>query len=240
VTESRVRLAPSWAAKVGDYLERPDMRALSDFLRAQKAAGKRVYPPGPQMFAALEATPFEQVKVVILGQDPYHGPGQAHGLSFSVPPGVEIPPSLANIFKELERDLGLPRPDNGCLLPWARQGVLLLNAVLSVEAGKAGAHQGQGWEGFTDHVVETLASEREGLVFMLWGSYAQAKGRVIDNRRHCVLRAPHPSPLSAHRGFIGCGHFSAANRWLTGRGQPQIDWRLPPGLEREFHDPSTV
>ena len=225
--ESRVRLAPSWAARVGDWLERPEMRALGDFLRAEKAAGKRIYPPGPQMFAALEATPFEAVKVVVLGQDPYHGPGQAHGLSFSVPPGVDIPPSLLNIFKELERDLGLPRPDHGCLLPWARQGVLLLNAVLSVEAGRAGAHQGKGWEGFTDHVVETLGREREGLVFLLWGSYAQAKGRVIDNRRHCVLRAPHPSPLSAHRGFLGCGHFSAANRWLQGRGLPPIDWRLP-------------
>ena len=231
MSESRVRLAPSWQARVGEYLERPEMRALGDFLRSEKAAGKRIYPPGPQMFAALEATPFEDVKVVILGQDPYHGPGQAHGLSFSVPPGVEIPPSLLNIFKEQERDLGLPRPEHGCLLPWARQGVLLLNAVLSVEAGRAGAHQGKGWEGFTDHVVETLAREREGLVFLLWGSYAQAKGRVIDNRRHCVLRAPHPSPLSAHRGFLGCGHFSAANRWLQGRGLKPIDWGLPPAAQ---------
>jgi uracil-DNA glycosylase len=231
MSESRVRLAPSWQARVGEYLERPDMRALGDFLRAEKAAGKRIYPPGAQMFAALEATPFEEVKVVVLGQDPYHGPGQAHGLSFSVPPGVDVPPSLVNIFKEQERDLGIPRPDHGCLLPWAKQGVLLLNAVLSVEAGKAGAHQGKGWEGFTDHVVERLANEREGLVFLLWGSYAQAKGRVIDNRRHCVLRAPHPSPLSAHRGFIGCGHFSAANRWLQGRGQKPIDWRLPAAAE---------
>jgi uracil-DNA glycosylase len=231
MSESRVRLAPSWQARVGDYLERPDMRALGDFLRAEKAAGKRIYPPGAQMFAALEATPFEEVKVVVLGQDPYHGPGQAHGLSFSVPPGVDVPPSLVNIFKEQERDLGIPRPDHGCLLPWAKQGVLLLNAVLSVEAGKAGAHQGNGCEGNTDHVVERLANEREGLVFLLWGSYAQAKGRVIDNRRHCVLRAPHPSPLSAHRGFIGCGHFSAANRWLQGRGQKPIDWRLPAAAE---------
>ena len=231
MSESRVRLAPSWAARVGAYLERPDMRALGEFLRAEKAAGKRLYPPGPQIFAALEATPFEQVKVVILGQDPYHGAGQAHGLCFSVPPGVEVPPSLLNIFKELERDLGLPRPDHGCLLPWARQGVLLLNAVLSVEAGRAGAHQGKGWEGFTDHIVETLSREREGLVFMLWGSYAQAKGRIIDRQRHCILRAPHPSPLSAHRGFLGCGHFSAANRWLQGRGLAPIDWRLPPACE---------
>jgi uracil-DNA glycosylase len=231
MSDSRVRLAPSWQAQVGAYLEKPEMRALGDFLRAEKAAGKRIFPPGPQMFAALEATPFEEVKVVVLGQDPYHGPGQAHGLSFSVPPGVDVPPSLQNIFKEQERDLGLPRPDHGCLLPWARQGVLLLNAVLSVEAGRAGSHQGKGWEGFTDHVVERLAQEREGLVFLLWGSYAQAKGRVIDNRRHCVLRAPHPSPLSAHRGFLGCGHFSAANRWLQGRGQKPIDWRLPPAAE---------
>jgi uracil-DNA glycosylase len=231
MSDSRVRLAPSWQAQVGAYLEKPEMRALGDFLRAEKAAGKRIFPPGPQMFAALEATPFEDVKVVVLGQDPYHGPGQAHGLSFSVPPGVDVPPSLQNIFKEQERDLGLPRPDHGCLLPWARQGVLLLNAVLSVEAGRAGSHQGKGWEGFTDHVVERLAQEREGLVFLLWGSYAQAKGRVIDNRRHCVLRAPHPSPLSAHRGFLGCGHFSAANRWLQGRGQKPIDWRLPPVAE---------
>jgi uracil-DNA glycosylase len=224
--EARVQLEPSWKARVGDYLQRPDMQALAQFLREEKARGKRIFPPGPQLFAALDATPFEQVKVVILGQDPYHGPGQAHGLSFSVPPGVDVPPSLLNIFKELERDLGLPRPDHGFLMPWARQGVLLLNAVLSVEAGQAGSHQGKGWEGFTDHVVATLDREREGLVFMLWGSYAQAKGRIIDARRHCVLRAPHPSPLSAHRGFIGCGHFGAANRWLAGRRLAPIDWGL--------------
>ena len=231
MSESRVRLAPSWQARVGDYLERPDMRALGDFLRAEKAQGKRIYPPGPQMFAALEATPFEDVKVVVLGQDPYHGPGQAHGLSFSVPPGVDVPPSLLNIFKEQERDLGIPRPDHGCLLPWAKQGVLLLNAVLSVESGRAGAHQGKGWEGFTDHIVETLAREREGLVFLLWGSYAQAKGKRIDTGRHRVLRAPHPSPLSAHRGFIGCGHFSAANDYLVRRGHAPIDWSLPAAVE---------
>jgi len=226
-----MKLHPSWRARVGDYLRREDMQSLAAFLRAEKAAGKRIYPAGAQIFAALDATPFEQVKVVILGQDPYHGPGQAHGLCFSVPEGVDVPPSLLNIFKELERDLGLPRPDHGCLLPWARQGVLLLNAVLSVEAGRAGAHQGKGWEGFTDHIVELLSREREGLVFMLWGSYAQAKGRIIDRQRHCILRAPHPSPLSAHRGFIGCGHFSAANRWLQGRGLAPIDWRLPPACE---------
>ena len=228
-SESPLQVEASWRERVGEYLRRPDMRALAAFLRSEKAAGKRIHPDGSQIFAALEATPFDQVKVVILGQDPYHGPGQAHGLCFSVPAGVDVPPSLLNIFKELERDLGLPRPGHGNLQAWARQGVLLLNAVLTVEGGRAGAHQGKGWEGFTDHVIQTLSRERDGLVFMLWGSYAQAKGRVIDDRRHCVLRAPHPSPLSAHRGFIGCGHFSAANRWLQGRGLAPIDWRLPAG-----------
>jgi uracil-DNA glycosylase len=227
MTEARVNLEPSWKQHVGDYLLQAQMQALAAFLRSEKAAGKRIYPPGPQIFAALDATPFDQVKVVILGQDPYHGPGQAHGLCFSVPPGVEVPPSLVNIFKEIERDLGHARPDHGYLMPWAKQGVLLLNAVLTVEAGRAGAHQGKGWEGFTDYIVECLDRECEGLVFLLWGSYAQAKGRIIDARRHCVLRAPHPSPLSAHRGFIGCGHFSAANRWLQGRRLVPIDWALP-------------
>ena len=223
----RLHLHPSWKARVGDYLLRPDMRELSRFLRAEKAAGKIIHPGGANIFAALDATPFESVKAVILGQDPYHGPGQAHGLCFSVPPGVDVPPSLANIFKEQQADLGLPRPDHGYLMPWARRGVLLLNAVLTVEQGRAGAHAGRGWEGFTDHVIERLASEREGLVFLLWGSYAQQKGSIIDPRRHCVLRAPHPSPLSAHRGFFGCGHFSKANRYLAGRDQGQIDWSLP-------------
>nr|WP_298156674.1 uracil-DNA glycosylase [uncultured Pseudoxanthomonas sp.] len=224
----RIRLEPSWKARIGDWLQRPEMRELSAFLRQRKAAGARIYPPGPQIFAAFDATPFDAVKVVILGQDPYHGPGQAHGLCFSVLPGVPVPPSLLNIFKELNADLGIAAPDHGCLLPWAHQGVLLLNAVLTVEEGRAGAHQGKGWEGFTDHAIETLAREREGLVFLLWGSYAQAKGKVIDTRRHRVLRAPHPSPLSAHRGFLGCGHFSATNQYLAQRGHTPIDWRLPP------------
>lgn len=222
--DSRIRLEPSWKKSVGEYLEQPRMQALAEFLRAEKAAGKTIYPPGPQIFAALDATPFDKVKVVILGQDPYHGPGQAHGLSFSVPSGVDAPPSLQNIFKEIERDLGIPRPPHGNLASWARQGVLLLNSVLTVQAGQAGSHQGKGWEDFTDHIVSSLDRDREGLVFMLWGSYAQAKGRIIDSRHHCVLRAPHPSPLSAHRGFIGCGNFSAANRWLAGRGLTAIDW----------------
>ena len=227
MTEHPVRLEPSWKARVGDYLARDDMRALSGFLRERKATGATIYPPAAQIFAAFDATGFDATRVVILGQDPYHGPGQAHGLCFSVQPGVVVPPSLLNIHKELERDLGIRRPDHGSLLPWARRGVLLLNAVLTVEAGRPGAHQGQGWEGFTDHVVDILNREREGLVFLLWGSYAQAKGKVIDTGRHRVLRAPHPSPLSAHRGFTGCAHFSAANAYLIRRGQPPIDWALP-------------
>ena len=224
----RIRLEASWKAHVGDYLASPPMQALSAFLRERRARGATVFPPPARIFAAFDATPFDAVKVVILGQDPYHGPGQAHGLCFSVLPGVPVPPSLENIYKELQRDLGIARPDHGCLLPWAQRGVLLLNAVLTVEQGQAGAHQGKGWEGFTDHVVDVLNREREGLVFLLWGSYAQAKGKVIDPRRHRVLKAPHPSPLSAHRGFIGCGHFSAANQYLAQRGQAPVDWSLPP------------
>jgi len=226
-TDDRLRLHPSWKDHLGDYFQREDMRALSGFLRERKARGARVFPPGPQIFAALDATPFEAVKVVILGQDPYHGAGQAHGLCFSVQPGVPVPPSLDNIYKELQRDLGIARPDHGCLTHWARQGVLLLNAVLTVEEGHAGAHQGKGWEGFTDAIVDALNREREHLVFLLWGSYAQAKGKVIDPRRHLVLKAPHPSPLSAHRGFIGCGHFSTANAYLARHGQAPVDWSLP-------------
>jgi uracil-DNA glycosylase len=222
-----IQLEPSWKAQVGDWLLQPQMRELGNFLRQRKASGVNVFPPGPQIFAAFDATPFDATKVVILGQDPYHGRGQAHGLSFSVQPGVPVPPSLLNIYKEIERDLGIPRPTHGCLLPWARQGVLLLNAVLTVEEGNAGAHQKRGWEGFTDHVVEALNREREGLVFLLWGSYAQQKGKVIDTQRHRVLKAPHPSPLSAHRGFLGCGHFSATNEYLQRRGQTPIDWSLP-------------
>ncbi len=227
MSDPRLRLESSWKAVLGDYFDRPDMQALARFLRAEKAAGKRIYPPGGEIFAALDATPLPAVKAVILGQDPYHGPGQAHGLCFSVRPGVPVPPSLANIFSEIERDLGVVRPDHGCLTPWAHRGVLLLNAVLTVQDGHAGAHQGKGWEGFTDAVIAVLDRQREGLVFLLWGSHAQAKGRLIDPRRHEVLKAPHPSPLSAHRGFIGCGHFSACNRYLGQRGVAPIDWSLP-------------
>jgi uracil-DNA glycosylase len=222
-----VKLEPSWAQRVGGYLQRPDMQSLAAFLREQKRVGKHLYPPGPDIFNAFAHTPFDAVRVVILGQDPYHAPGQAHGLCFSVRPGVRVPPSLDNIFREIERDLGIPRPMHGCLTAWADRGVLLLNSVLTVEEGRAGAHQGKGWEGFTDAAIAALNREREGLVFLLWGAFAQRKGALIDRQRHCVLSAVHPSPLSAHRGFIGCGHFSAANRYLQARGQPPIDWSLP-------------
>ncbi|MFY8060070.1 MAG: uracil-DNA glycosylase [Arenimonas sp.] len=220
------QLSASWQRHLGAALASAPMRDLSACLRAEKTKGRVIHPPGPQIFNAFNRTPFEAVRVVILGQDPYHGPGQAHGLSFSVPDGVPPPPSLQNIFKEIERDLGLPRPTTGNLTPWSDRGVLLLNAVLTVETGKAGSHQGKGWEAFTDTAIAALSGQREGLVFMLWGAYAQAKGGIIDRSRHCVLRAPHPSPLSAHRGFLGCGHFSAANRYLQGRGQPPMDWRI--------------
>ena len=223
-----VRIEPSWKARVGDWFAREDMRALSTFLRQRRADGARIHPAPEHIFAAFDATPFDAVKVVIRGQDPYHGPGQAHGLCFSVLPGVPVPPSLLNIYKELETDVGFARPRHGYLLPWAERGVLLLNSVLTVEEGRAGSHQGKGWEGFTDHVIDVLNREREGLVFLLWGSYAQAKGKVIDGRRHRVLKAPHPSPLSAHRGFLGCRHFSQANDYLARRGMTAIDWSLPP------------
>ena len=236
MSEDGVRLEPSWKARVGDWFAREDMRALSAFLRQRKVAGARIYPPGPQIFSAFEATPFDTVKVVILGQDPYHGFGQAHGLCFSVAPGVPVPPSLQNMYKELQRDLGIAPPGHGWLMPWARQGVLLLNAVLTVEDGRAGVHQGKGWEGFTDHVVDVLNREREGLVFLLWGSYAQKKGSIVDAGRHCALRTTHPSPLSAHRGFLGCGHFSKANQYLVRRGQAPIDWSLPPLAQLDAPD----
>jgi uracil-DNA glycosylase len=226
VSAHPLQLEASWKARIGAYVQRPDMQALADFLRAQKRAGKAIYPPGPQIFSAFEHTPFDAVKVVILGQDPYHWSGEAHGLCLSVQPGVAVPPSLDNIFKEIARDTGIARPGHGCLTAWADRGVLLLNSVLTVEAGRAGAHQGKGWEGFTDAAVDALNREREHLVFMLWGSYAQAKGKLIDGDRHCVLKAPHPSPLSAHRGFLGCGHFSAANAYLQAHGREPVDWSL--------------
>ncbi|MCB1635543.1 MAG: uracil-DNA glycosylase [Xanthomonadales bacterium] len=228
-----IRLHESWRSRLAPTLESPPMRQLRAFLVEQARAGKQIFPPAAKIFSALDATPFEQVQVVILGQDPYHGPGQAHGLCFSVLPGVPVPPSLQNIYAEIQRNLDLPAPDHGCLTPWAQRGVLLLNSVLTVEMGKAGSHQKKGWEGFTDEIVAQLNSDREGLVFMLWGAYAQAKASRVDPRRHLLLRAPHPSPLSAHRGFIGCGHFSRANDYLARRGGG-IDWSLPARSELEL------
>ncbi|MDP5210651.1 uracil-DNA glycosylase [Microbulbifer sp. 2205BS26-8] len=231
---NNIKIHPSWYAVLREEFEQPYMAQLRQFLRGEKAAGKRIYPPGGQIFNAFNSTPFDQVKVVILGQDPYHGSGQAHGLCFSVLPGVRIPPSLQNIYQELHMDMGIAPAHHGCLQPWAEQGVLLLNATLTVEDSRAGAHQGRGWERFTDVAIHKLAEQREGLVFILWGSYAQKKGGFIDRNKHLVLRAPHPSPLSAHRGFFGTRPFSQANHWLKQRGQAPIDWKLPEvnGLQR--------
>lgn len=221
-------LTGTWATQLDAEFGAPYMKALRAFLVKQKREQRTIYPPGPLIFNALNLCPFEAVRVVIVGQDPYHGAGQAHGLSFSVPSGVPQPPSLVNILQEINQDLGAPQRriprDAGCLEGWARQGVLLLNAVLTVEHGRAGSHQGQGWETFTDAVVDHLNREREGLVFLLWGAYAQKKGARLDTERHLVLKAPHPSPLSAHRGFFGCRHFSRANAYLEQQGHPPIDW----------------
>ena len=222
-----IALEPSWLERLAPEFEQPYMRGLKSFLQAEKRAGKRIFPRGSEFFNAFAHTPLERVKVVILGQDPYHGEGQAHGLCFSVRPGVQIPPSLQNIFREIHDELGLPIPNHGHLTAWADRGVLLLNSVLSVECARAASHQGRGWETFTDRVIEVINREREGVVFLLWGSYAQRKGAIIDADRHCVLKAPHPSPLSAHRGFFGCGHFRAANDYLRARGEAPIDWSLP-------------
>jgi len=223
----QVRLEQSWLDHLGEEFDKDYMRSLRAFLKQQKQMGKEIYPPGDLIFNALNTNPFDKVRVVILGQDPYHGPGQAHGLCFSVLPGVATPPSLGNIYKEIQADLGINPPGHGCLLPWAEQGVLLLNAVLTVEKFKAASHQGKGWEQFTDRVVAVLNEKRENLVFLLWGSYAQKKGQIIDRKRHQVLQSTHPSPLSAHRGFLGCRHFSQTNEYLTRTGQQPIDWALP-------------
>lgn len=222
-----VQLEASWLALLADQFDQPYMLQLREFLLAEKLAGKTVYPSGNNMFAALNRVPVEQVKVVVIGQDPYHGPGQAHGLSFSVPRGVPLPPSLRNIFAEIEKDLGcqsLAAQGSGDLSLWAEQGVLLLNAVLSVQAHAAASHQGKGWEQFTDVLVQRLAAQRSGLVFLLWGSYAQKKAAMVDGSRHRLLKAPHPSPLSAHRGFFGCRHFSQTNAYLEEQGTTPIDW----------------
>lgn len=225
--ERSIDLESSWLQQLAPEFDKPYMQQLRAFLAAEKQAEKQVFPRGDEFFGAFRHTPLEQVKVVILGQDPYHGPGQAHGLCFSVRPGVPVPPSLKNIYKEIQAELGCPIPAHGHLTAWAEQGVLLLNSVLSVECARAASHQGKGWEQFTDAVIDVINRQRDGVVFMLWGSYAQRKGAIIDTSRHCVLKAPHPSPLSAYRGFFGCGHFVAANEYLSGRGLAPIDWRLP-------------
>ncbi len=222
----KIDLHPSWLAHLGPEFDLPYMQQLRTFLLEEKRQGKVIYPASTHIFNAFNSTPLDQVKVVILGQDPYHGPGQAHGLCFSVQPGVAVPPSLQNMYKELARDLGFQAPGHGYLQSWAEQGVLLLNATLTVEQSRAGAHQGRGWEQFTDRAIAVINEHCSQVVFMLWGSYAQKKGAIIDREKHLVLRAPHPSPLSAHRGYIGCGHFSEANRYLELQGHRAINWHL--------------
>jgi uracil-DNA glycosylase len=222
----RVTLESSWLEFLAPEFDKPYMKGLRQFLAAEKKNGKVIYPKGSEYFNALDTTPVDRVKVVILGQDPYHGPGQAHGLCFSVQQGVQLPPSLRNIFKEIsdeypDRDIKFP---HGNLTGWAGQGILLLNAVLTVERARAASHQGRGWETFTDQIVTELSQRRESLVFMLWGSYAQKKGSVIDASKHLVLRSPHPSPLSAHRGFFGNNHFRKCNDYLSDMGKEPIDW----------------
>jgi uracil-DNA glycosylase len=226
-----IKLHPSWRESLKAEFAEPYMHALKSFLLAEREAGKRIFPNGVNWFRALDLTPLEVVRVMILGQDPYHGQGQAHGLCFSVPPGVQPPPSLVNIFKEMESDLGLRPSHDGFLEHWANQGVLLLNSVLTVEMGRAASHREHGWERFTDAVVRLVNAKSEPVVFMLWGSYAQKKAAFVDSidrgGRHLVLKAAHPSPLSAHNGFFGCQHFSKANAFLESKGLPPINWALP-------------
>jgi len=226
-----VKLHESWRAPLAGEFAEPYMQSLKQFLLAEKTAGKRIFPKGSEYFRALDLTPLESVRVVILGQDPYHGPGQAHGLCFSVRPGVRPPPSLVNIYKELQTDLGLVPPRHGFLEHWAKQGVLLLNSVLTVENGQAASHRGRGWERFTDAVIARVNARTDPVVFLLWGSYAQKKAAFVDSVEkggpHLVLKAAHPSPLSAHSGFFGCQHFSKTNTFLESRGLPPIDWTLP-------------
>ncbi|NWO09011.1 uracil-DNA glycosylase [Chromohalobacter salexigens] len=220
-------LPDSWQHHLGAEFEAPYMQALRAFLAREKAARKVIYPHSDHWFRAFELTPLDQVRVVVLGQDPYHGPHQAHGLCFSVRPGIPAPPSLQNIYKELAQDVGTTPVSHGFLESWARQGVLLLNSVLTVEQGNAGAHRGQGWEAFTDRAIQVVNEQCDGVVFLLWGSYAQKKASFVDRQKHLVLHAPHPSPLSAHRGFFGQRHFSQANAFLAARGREGIDWQLP-------------
>lgn len=222
-----IALEPSWKIPLLPEFESAYMSALRAFLLAEKKAGKRVYPKGAEWFRALDLTPLDKVRVVILGQDPYHGEGQAHGLCFSVKAGVRPPPSLVNIYKEIESDLGIRPPAHGFLEHWARQGVLLLNSVLTVEQGQPASHQGKGWERFTDAVVRLVNAQETPVVFMLWGNYAQRKAEFVDAQKHFVLKAAHPSPFSAHNGFLGCRHFSKANAFLESKGLAPIDWALP-------------
>jgi uracil-DNA glycosylase len=228
---SAVRLDESWRTPLAGEFAQAYMQALKDFLVAEKAAGKQIYPKGGEYFRALDLTPLDKVRVVILGQDPYHGPGQAHGLCFSVRPGVPTPPSLVNIYKEMRSDLGIEPARHGFLEHWARQGVLLLNSVLTVETGRAASHRERGWEKFTDAVIRLVAARPDPVVFILWGSYAQKKAAFVEDvargGRHLMLKAPHPSPLSAHAGFFGSKPFSRTNAFLAGNGSPPIDWRLP-------------
>jgi uracil-DNA glycosylase len=223
-TAPSVKLTPDWMTAVGDEFHQPYMTKLKEFLQQEKAAGQTIYPKGAEIFNAMNTTPFDDVKVVILGQDPYHGPNQAHGLSFSVRKGVPIPPSLMNIYKEIESEYSVKMPKSGDLTNWAEQGVLLLNATLTVQQFNAGSHQRKGWEEFTDAVIKAVADKHKHVVFMLWGSYAQKKGAFIDRQKHLVLEAPHPSPLSAHRGFLGCGHFKKANEYLEEHNLKPINW----------------
>lgn len=229
--KAEIKLEPGWKAALHPEFGKLYMQNLRNFLASELKNKKIIYPKANEYFAAFNLTPIDQVKVVILGQDPYHGPGQAHGLCFSVRPGVRPPPSLENIFKELNTDLNIQCPQHGCLTSWAKQGVLLLNSSLSVQAHQAGSHQNKGWEEFTDSVVHHLNSKHNGLVFMLWGSYAQKKGAFIDKKKHLVLEAPHPSPLSSYRGFFGCRHFSKTNEYLKRHGKAPIEWALPPITE---------
>lgn len=220
-------LPESWRFILNTEFEKPYMKELRAFLRQEKDQKKIIYPKSADVFNAFKYTPYDDVKVVIIGQDPYHGPNQAHGLCFSVQAGVTAPPSLKNIFKEIKQDVGAPIPKmNGCLEVWAKQGVLLLNSVLTVERGLANSHQGKGWERFTDQVIIALNQAKSGLVFLLWGAYAQRKGQMIDANKHCVLKSAHPSPLSSHQGFFGCKHFSKTNQYLVEKGQKPIDWGL--------------
>lgn len=219
-------LDESWKKVLAPEFDTPYFLSLKRFLLEEKRAGKVIYPPGNLIFNALNSTPFEKVKVVILGQDPYHGPGQAHGLCFSVPDGIPPPPSLKNIFKELHNDIHFTVPSSGNLQKWAAEGVLLLNATLTVEAGMAGSHQGKGWEQFTDDIIHTVSEKRCGIVFLLWGRYAQNKEALIDKNKHLILKAAHPSPLSAYNGYFGCKHFSQTNAWLVKAGQQPVNWAL--------------